>query len=197
MLDYAWTALRGAGYAPYYLYRQKYMSGSFENVGWTRPGFENLYNICMMEELHTVLALAPENVTVHTLALKKGSRLMEGETPLPPGEDVAAMLDYAWAALWESGQIPYYLYRQKYMSGSFENVGWCLPGTESLYNICMMEELHTIVSLGGGGVTKLVDRHTGYIQRVANAKYPQEYIQKIDAICADKARVAEFCRQHG
>ena len=147
--------------------------------------------------LDQVLELAPENVTVHTLALKKGSRLMEGETPLPPGEDVAAMLDYAWAALRESGQIPYYLYRQKYMSGSFENVGWCLPGTESLYNICMMEELHTIVSLGGGGVTKLVDRHTGYIQRVANAKYPQEYIQKIDAICADKARVAEFCRQHG
>ena len=147
--------------------------------------------------LDQVLSLAPENVTVHTLALKKGSRLMEGDTPLPAGKDVAAMLDYAWAALRESGQIPYYLYRQKYMSGSFENVGWCLPGTESLYNICMMEELHTIVSLGGGGVTKLVDRHTGYIQRVANAKYPQEYIQKIDAICADKARVAEFCRQHG
>ena len=147
--------------------------------------------------LDQVLSLAPENVTVHTLALKKGSRLMEGDTPLPAGEDVAAMLDYAWRALRESGQIPYYLYRQKYMSGSFENVGWCLPGTESLYNICMMEELHTIVSLGGGGVTKLVDRHTGYIQRVANAKYPQEYIQKIDAICADKARVAEFCRQHG
>ena len=147
--------------------------------------------------LDQVLSLAPENVTVHTLALKKGSRLMEGETPLPPGEDVAAMLDYAWRALRDHGQVPYYLYRQKYMSGSFENVGWCLPGTESLYNICMMEELHTIVSLGGGGVTKLVDRHTGYIQRVANAKYPQEYIQKIDAICADKARVAEFCRQHG
>ena len=147
--------------------------------------------------LDQVLSLAPENVTVHTLALKKGSRLMEGETPLPPGEDVAAMLDYAWAALRDSGQIPYYLYRQKYMSGSFENVGWCLPGTESLYNICMMEELHTIVSLGGGGVTKLVDRNTGYITRIANAKYPQEYIQKIDAICADKARVAEFCRQHG
>ena len=147
--------------------------------------------------LDQVLALGPENVTVHTLALKKGSRLMEGDTPLPAGEDVAAMLDYAWRALRESGQIPYYLYRQKYMSGSFENVGWCLPGTESLYNICMMEELHTIVSLGGGGVTKLVDRNTGYIQRVANAKYPQEYIQKIDAICADKARVAEFCRQHG
>ena len=153
--------------------------------------------------LDQVLELAPENVTVHTLALKKGSRLMdgargdEGGTPLPPGEAVAAMLDYAWRALREHGQAPYYLYRQKYMSGSFENVGWALPGRESLYNICMMEELHTIVSLGGGGVTKLVDRAAGRIQRVANAKYPQEYIRGIDAACAGKARVAEFCRQHG
>ena len=107
------------------------------------------------------------------------------------------MLDYAWQALADAGQIPYYLYRQKYMSGSFENVGWCRPGAESLYNICMMEELHTIVSLGGGGVTKLVDRATGYIERLANAKYPQEYIQKIDAICADKGRVAQFYAAHG
>ena len=147
--------------------------------------------------LDQVLAMEPENITVHTLAMKKGSRLMEEGADVPSDDDVAAMLEYAWSALRGAGQIPYYLYRQKYMSGSFENVGWCLPGAESLYNICMMEELHTIVSLGGGGVTKLVDRHTGYIQRVANAKYPQEYIQKIDAICADKARVAEFCRQHG
>ena len=147
--------------------------------------------------LDRVLELGPENVTVHTLALKKGSRLMEGDTPLPAGEEVAAMLDHAWSALRESGQSPYYLYRQKYMSGSFENVGWCRPGTESLYNICMMEELHTIVSLGGGGVTKLVDRNTGYIQRIANPKYPQEYIGRIGAVCAAKAGVAEFHAAHG
>ena len=181
--------------------------------------------------LDRVLELGPENVTVHTLALKKGSRLMNGapnkgsalvgertsggmselprkqgsegykaredETPLPAGEEVAAMLDHAWSALRERGQSPYYLYRQKYMSGSFENVGWCLPGTESLYNICMMEELHTIVSLGGGGVTKLVDRNTGYIQRIANPKYPQEYIGRIGAVCAAKAGVAEFHAAHG
>ena len=147
--------------------------------------------------LEQVLALGPENVTVHTLALKKGSRLMEEGGGLPSGAAVADMLDFAWAALRAAGQRPYYLYRQKYMSGSFENVGWCRPGAESLYNICMMEELHTIVSLGGGGVTKLVDRATGYIERLANAKYPQEYIQKIDAICADKARVAQFYAAHG
>ena len=147
--------------------------------------------------LEQVLDLGPENVTVHTLALKKGSRLMEEGGGLPSGAAVADMLDFAWAALRGAGQRPYYLYRQKYMSGSFENVGWCRPGAESLYNICMMEELHTIVSLGGGGVTKLVDRATGYIERLANAKYPQEYIQKIDAICADKGRVAQFYAAHG
>ena len=147
--------------------------------------------------LEQVLALGPENVTVHTLALKKGSRLMEEGGGLPSGAAVADMLDFAWAALRGAGQRPYYLYRQKYMSGSFENVGWCRPGAESLYNICMMEELHTIVSLGGGGVTKLVDRATGYIERLANAKYPQEYIQKIDAVCADKGRVAQFYAAHG
>ena len=142
--------------------------------------------------LDQVLAMAPENITVHTLAMKKGSRLMEEGADVPSDDDVAAMLEYAWSDLRTAGQIPYYLYRQKYMSGSFENVGWCLPGTESLYNICMMEELHTIVSLGGGGVTKLVNPATGYIERVANPKYPKEYIEKIDAVCAGKERVARF-----
>ena len=179
------------------------MQKSLEEQGWSdgegeqpedgsqTPAPENQFS------LEQVLDLGPENVTVHTLALKKGSRLMEEGGGLPSGAAVADMLDFAWAALRGAGQRPYYLYRQKYMSGSFENVGWCRPGAESLYNICMMEELHTIVSLGGGGVTKLVDRATGYIERLANAKYPQEYIQKIDAICADKARVAQFYAAHG
>ena len=147
--------------------------------------------------LDGVLAMAPENITVHTLALKKGSTLMEKGGAIPSGEETARMLEYSLDALGGAGYRPYYLYRQKYMSGSLENVGWTLPGLDSVYNIAMMEELHTIVSLGGGGVTKLVDRATGYIERLANAKYPQEYIQKIDAICADKGRVAQFYAAHG
>ena len=142
--------------------------------------------------LDKVLELAPENITVHTLALKKGSRLMEENAAIPSGTEVAQMLDYAWAALRQAGQRPYYLYRQKYMSGSFENVGWSLPGYENLYNICMMEELHTILSLGGGGITKLVDRQAGRIVRIANPKYPKEYLDKIDAVCAGKEQVALF-----
>ena len=142
--------------------------------------------------LDQVLAMGPANITVHTLALKKGSRLMTEGGSLPTAEDVAAMLDYAWTALREAGYAPYYLYRQKYMSGSFENVGWTRPGFENLYNICMMEELHTVLALGGGGVTKLVDRSAGRIERISDPKYPYEYINAIDHIIADKEKLADF-----
>lgn len=138
--------------------------------------------------LDKVLALAPENITVHTLALKRGSTLTTGgfAAPLPGAEQVADMLDYAWYRLARAGYEPYYLYRQKFMSGSFENVGWCTPGCESVYNICMMEELQPILSLGAGGVTKLVDPQAGRIERRANPKYPQDYLDRIDQICREK-----------
>lgn len=142
--------------------------------------------------LDHVLTLRPENLTVHTLALKKGSRLLTEGGSTPSDGDVADMLDYAWARLRQWGYAPYYLYRQKYMSGSFENVGWTLPGYESLYNIAMMEELHTVVALGGGGVTKLVDGPGGKIRRLADPKYPYEYIAGIEKIAEEKARLAEF-----
>ena len=145
--------------------------------------------------LREVLALAPENITVHTLALKKGSRLMEEKSALPTAQAVERMLNGAWDSLRGAGYAPYYLYRQKYMSGSFENVGWTRPGYASLYNIAMMEELHTILALGGGGVTKLVWPGTGRIERLANPKYPREYIRDIDKLLAEKAQLADFLRQ--
>ncbi|MCD8142846.1 MAG: coproporphyrinogen dehydrogenase HemZ [Clostridiales bacterium] len=144
--------------------------------------------------LNQVLALDPENITVHTLALKKGSRLMLEKHRLPSGEETSAMLDYAWAALRQAGQVPYYLYRQKYMSGALENIGWCKPGYEGLYNICIMEELHTILALGAGGSTKLTDPATGKIVRITNPKYPKEYIERIDQICTEKRPLVEFHR---
>jgi len=125
--------------------------------------------------LDAVLDFEPENITVHTLSLKKGSRIMLEGTEIPTGGEVAAMLGYAAARLHDRGYAPYYLYRQKFTSGGFENTGWSLPGYEGIYNICMMEELCTVISLGGGGVTKLISPD-GSIQRIFNAKYPREYI---------------------
>lgn len=144
--------------------------------------------------LDEVLKLAPENVTVHTLALKKGARLMMERQGLPSGEETSAMLDYAWQALRAQGQIPYYLYRQKYMSGALENIGWCKPGTEGLYNICIMEELHSILALGAGGSTKLTNPATGKIVRITNPKYPQQYLERIEELCQAKAELIPFQR---
>lgn len=142
--------------------------------------------------MDTVLAMDPENITVHTLALKKGSRLMMERQGLPSGEETAQMLDYAWASLEKAGYRPYYLYRQKYMSGALENIGWCKPGFEGVYNVCIMEELHTILALGAGGSTKLTDPSTGKIVRMTNPKYPYEYIQRINQICQEKAELIPF-----
>ena len=132
--------------------------------------------------LDTCLGYGADNITVHTLALKKGSRIMLEGLPIPTAEDVAAMLDYADPTLRAHGFAPYYLYRQKYMSGSFENVGWCISGSQGLYNIYIMEELHSILSLGAGGSTKMVDLQSGDIRRVFHAKYPQEYIARPEKV---------------
>jgi len=140
--------------------------------------------------LEGVLAMDPENITVHTLALKKGSRLtLEGET-LPGGDEVAGMLDWSREALTTYGYIPYYLYRQKYMSGSLENVGWAKPGCESLYNIVMMEELHTVISLGCGGVTKWIAGEK--LTRLTNPKYPYEYLDRLDQVLEQKRSLARL-----
>ena len=142
--------------------------------------------------LEGVLELGAENVTVHTLALKKGSTLMERGDLLPAGGEVEEMLSFSLNTLRGAGYAPYYLYRQKYMSGSLENVGWAKPGTESLYNIVMMEELQTVVSIGGGGVTKLVDPAAGRILRLPNPKYPHDYLAARDKILSQKDEIVSF-----
>jgi oxygen-independent coproporphyrinogen-3 oxidase len=141
--------------------------------------------------LDTVLGSGPENVTVHTLSMKKGSRLMLDGTEKPDGASVARMLGYASDKLRGNNYTPYYLYRQKFTSGGFENTGWSLPGFECIYNVCMMEELCTVVSLGGGGVTKLVSPG-GRIERIFNAKYPREYIMHSDKVKDKFRRIREI-----
>jgi oxygen-independent coproporphyrinogen-3 oxidase len=146
--------------------------------GDTPEGFRHTHD--------TVLDLRPENITVHTLSLKKGSRIMLEETTRPGGAEVAGMLEYASRRLRGNDYSPYYLYRQKFTSGGFENTGWRLPGQEGIYNICMMEELCSVISLGGGAVTKLVSPG-GRIERIFNAKYPREYILQYDNLNSGKA----------
>lgn len=142
--------------------------------------------------LDAVLSLAPENVTVHTLSLKRGSGLTLAGRPLPEAGEVRAMLDEAMERLAGAGYAPYYLYRQKNMAGGFENVGWTKPGSENLYNICIMEELCSILAMGAGGSTKLVADGGKRIKRFIAPKYPQEYINAAPGFAAGKERIGEF-----
>ena len=135
--------------------------------------------------LDAVAALSPANITVHTLALKKGADLFERRGQLSSVEEVTAMVNYANHTLRELGYKPYYLYRQKYMSGSFENVGWSRDNRDCLYNIYMMEELHTILSLGGGGMNK-VNLPGGRLERFHNPKFPEQYIEMLPAVLKEK-----------
>ena len=135
--------------------------------------------------LDTVAARNPANITVHTLALKKGADLFEKREGLSSAEAVTQMVNYANSTLRGLSYKPYYLYRQKYMSGSFENVGWSRDGLDCLYNIYMMEEVHTILSLGGGGMNK-VNFPDGSLQRFHNPKFPEQYIQQIDDVLRQK-----------
>ena len=145
--------------------------------------------------LDEAAAFGTDNITVHTLSLKKGSRITLEGTRIPTVEEVSEMLDYVRSKLEPLGFAPYYLYRQKYMSGSFENVGWCRPGGTGRYNIYIMEELHSILSLGAGGSTKMVDPAHNRIERVFNLKFPQEYIQRPEKIAANQAAFRAFYQQ--
>lgn len=132
--------------------------------------------------------LDPENTTVHTMSIKRSSKLNEtlGDYVLTDGSHVSQMVDYARKTITANGKNPYYLYRQKNMLGNLENVGYAKPKTESLYNIYIMEEVQTIVSLGCGGVTKTVDRATDRIERIFNVKEPKDYIERIDEMLKRK-----------
>lgn len=142
--------------------------------------------------LSRVLMLEPENVTVHTLALKRGADLHA--TPLPT-EDIARMLEYAQERLSER-YAPYYLYRQKYIGGSFENIGWTMPGHVCAYNVVMMEEIGTVLAFGAGAVTKLVTAE-GAITRLTQPKYAWEYLERFEENLGRFERIAAFCAQPG
>ncbi|MCI9291676.1 MAG: radical SAM protein, partial [Clostridia bacterium] len=133
------------------------------------------------------ISLAPDNITVHTLALKKGSALKVGGYDNAGFELADAMVDYAREAVEKSGYLPYYMYKQKYMSGNLENVGYCRQGKECIYNIHIMEEVSSIIANGAGGISKRIFDGER-IERLANPKGIDVYLQRRDKMIADKEK---------
>ena len=131
-----------------------------------------------------VTALAPDDITLHALALKRGSNLrlkMETEhVELPSDAETRRMSEVAVRAVEEGGYRPYYLYRQGYMSGDLENVGYARAGAESIYNIQIMEEHQTIIGIGGAATTKVLGIRSGRMRSVFNAKDLVTYLRDID-----------------
>lgn len=141
--------------------------------------------------LDRICELDPESITVHTLALKRSSRLnLSGSKT---GEGYAGeMLDYVQEKLFSRGYHPYYLYRQTRMEGNLENVGWSKTDFDGIYNIYVMDETHTIIGCGAGAVTKLRDPHSTELSRIFNYKYPYEYINGFDEMIKRKDQVVDF-----
>lgn len=144
--------------------------------------------------LDSMLSLSAECITVHTLCMKRASTLTKEGVSLnrEDAETARKMLKYAQDSLISNEYIPYYLYRQSRMVGNLENVGWSKPGFESLYNVYVMDETHTILACGSGGVTKLKNQADDYLERIFNFKYPYEYIDRFDEIIARKSGIKRF-----
>lgn len=147
--------------------------------------------------LDSIVKLNAECITVHTLCMKRASRLTtEGVTlDLQQARDAREMLAYTQNILGQNGYIPYYMYRQSRMVGNLENVGWSKRGFESLYNVYVMDETHTILACGSGGVTKLKRNNPDYLERIFNFKYPYEYIDRFDELIQRKSGIMQFYGQ--
>lgn len=147
--------------------------------------------------LDSIVKLNAECITVHTLCMKRASRLTtEGVTlDLQQARDAREMLAYTQNILGQNGYIPYYMYRQSRMVGNLENVGWSKKGFESLYNVYVMDETHTILACGSGGVTKLKRNNPDYLERIFNFKYPYEYIDRFDELIQRKSGIMQFYGQ--
>ena len=156
--------------------------------GDTPESFENSVN--------TAVSLGAESVTVHNLSLKSGAYLVTQNEyyDLTLKNLTAQMIDYSYKKLKNSGYYPYYMYRQSKSLGNLENVGWCKDGRDCLYNVYMMDETHTVLSVGAGAVTKLKNPHTSHIERIYNYKYPYEYINNFDEILNRKKGIIDFVK---
>ena len=138
--------------------------------------------------LKTMIDLGPSNITVHTLALKRASRLIEQDTTYHEthSDVVSSMIELSGKMLRDAGYRPYYLYRLKRMAGALENTGWCRPGTEGIYNIRIMDEQQSIVALGAGGMTKVFFPEENRLERVPNVNNYEVYIDRLQEMLERK-----------
>lgn len=136
------------------------------------------------ETLDKVIGLGANNITVHTLSIKRGSRMIESDPNYfrKNTEKVSEMLAYSQEKLLNSGFYPYYIYKQKHQIGAFENVGYCKPDRHSIYNIRIMEEKQTIIGLGAGAIGKVYFPEEDRLERIPNVSNYQVYNDKIDEI---------------
>ena len=149
-------------------------------AGLTGESFEEFCH-----SVDAAIALAPENITVHTLCLKKGARLKEETARLEEG-DLSRMIAYSRAALTKAGYEPYYLYRQKYMAGAHENVGWTKPGHACVYNVDVMEEIADNLAMGANAVSKKLFSGGTRIERHGSPKDIPTYLNKVDRLIAER-----------
>lgn len=138
-----------------------------------------------------IIRLYPENVTVHTLSVKRASNININSEYGVLNNPTDKMIEYATSRLLENGYNPYYLYRQKNMVGNLENIGWERDNSPSLYNIFIMEEIQTIIALGAGASTKIVS-NDGHLNRIFNYKFPLEYNKHFDLMLRKKDEIEGF-----
>lgn len=152
-----------------------------------------------------VLALSPDNVTVHTFCVKRAADILREDSNIynRETETAKASVTYSQNSILSAGYVPYYMYRQKNTVGNFENVGFAKPGTEGVYNVFMMQEAHTIFGVGAGAVTKLVCRRPDesvYVERLFYPKYPYEYLAEKEKGSARReemtSKITEFYKTH-
>ena len=138
--------------------------------------------------LREMIGLGAENITIHTLSVKKGSRLKENDPEYyrQNAAAVSAMLSLSREMLSAAGYMPYYIYRQKHQIGALENVGWCLPGRHSIYNIRIMEDKQTVIGLGAGAVGKVYMPAEDRLERIANVSNYRIYSERFDEMISRK-----------
>ena len=156
---------------------------------------DSLESFC--KTVDQVIGLAPENITLHTLSVKRSSQLGQHAKSfyLQEHQRVTDMLSYAVQRFYQEQYLPYYLYRQKNTMENMENVGYCKEGTEGYYNVYIMDETHSNIALGAGGVSKLRKPGGTLLHRIFNYKYPYEYIERFDTVLRRKDEIVKFYEQ--